>query len=81
MITKGNCKKCHRKIQATLLDKCMFCGHALTGSQKFTDEEQSAVRVRQQYFAEIEDIKREGNEILNRWKGKGSSVDLGDFLD
>lgn len=81
MIKKGDCEKCHRKIQATLLDTCMFCGHALTGSQKFTEEEQYAVRVRRQHFKEVDDIKREGDEILNRWKGKESPIDLGDFFD
>lgn len=81
MINKGNCEKCHRKIQATLLDKCMFCGHALTGSQQFTDEEQNTIIVRQQHFKEINDIEREGNLNRNKRKGRDSYIDWTDFVD
>lgn len=81
MTKKGNSRKCHRKMQATLLDKCMFCGHALTGSQKLTDEEQNTMLVRQQHFKEVNDIKREENVNLNRWKGNNSYIDWTDFVD
>lgn len=80
MIDKGNCGKCSRKIQATLLNKCMFCGEALPEGQKFSEEEMGRIRAYREHCSEMDEIRREGKAIFDKWKENKSYIDWSDFI-
>ena len=75
MIDKGYCGQCGHKIQATLHQKCMYCGAPLADEQAFSDDEKQQI-IMQQQQQEIERLRTElakaKAEIQRLKRGKGS---------
>ncbi len=81
-ISKGKCPQCHRPIQNTLHDKCMYCDAPLSKEQRFSAKEKEEISKNiSAQEARHEKQKKEAQKYGELEYQRGNAHWSGDFSD